>query len=534
MVARRSYDAMMYQYVARKSNFVAMIRKADVPPTMEDLGGDLTVSWAQSKAAATGDPVFVAQVEADQKVAELEARRDAVLNANAARNAAIRALSRSITADEKRLPEVREVAGKLAAWSGIEDRAQRKWAFPHAAIPDSETADLADALRGALIRLEEEVTRSNDEVVFGAINGVPLTLGYTQVIGQFYLCVGEEIAWYDRDRFLNAVEKASGAQGMLTTLRNLAEKATRQVPAIEARIEHNRGRLADAEAEPGLAFTATAELDAAKLRAEELRLEVNARENSPDALRRTRDEHERRAADGQYPQWTLDLNPTDAWAEHRGMSKSDLIASVPARMATARQAWLDGAGQREASRRADPWVALDDTEALWQYGFAADSGQPGARVRWDDRQWHLETWDGNGRVERDAVNTRSEAFGIATRTVEKFAAEQNIGREAIHQAGLERRERRDNAASHTTVEPTAAVVEPADAIVEPTETVSAAPGTFGLDDTLAHGLRAAGDVRPLHKFNPHSTRPHQQQHIDPMQQYEAEYGGGYEEDGRAV
>ncbi|MFB9705239.1 hypothetical protein, partial [Rhodococcus aetherivorans] len=86
----------------------------------------------------------------------------------------------------------------------------------------------------------------------------------------------------------------------------------------------------------------------------------------------------------------------------------------------------------------------------------------------------------------------------------------------------------------TTVEPTAAVVEPADAIVEPTETVSAATGTFELDDTLAHGLRAAGDVRPLHKFNPHGTRPQQQQHIDPMQQYEAEYGGGYEEDGRAV
>ncbi|WP_416063844.1 helicase-related protein [Rhodococcus indonesiensis] len=534
MVARRSYDAMMYQYVARKSNFVAMIRKADVPPTMEDLGGDLTVSWAQSKAAATGDPVFVAQVEADQQVADLEARRDAVQGANAARSAAIRALSKSITTDETRLPEVRATVDKLAAWNSIDDRAQKIWHFPHAAIPDSETADLADALRGALIRLEEEVTRSNDEVVFGAIGGVPLELGYTQVLGQFYLCVGEEIAWYDRDRFLNAVEKASGAQGMLTTLRNLAEKAVRQVPVIEARIEHNRGRLADAESEPELEFTETDELDAAKLRAEELRLEVNARENSPEALRRARQERERRAADGQYPQWTLDLNPTDAWAEHRGMSKSDLIASVPARMAAARQQWLDGAEQREASRKAQPWVALDETEAIWQYGFDQGSGRPGARVHWDDRQWHLEAWDGDGAIDRDAVNTRGEAFSIGTRVVEQFAADREIPREAIHQAGIDRRERLDNAASPTTVEPTAAVVEPTDAIVEPTETVSAAPGAFELDDTLAHGLRAAGDVRPLHKFNPHGTAPQQQQHIDPTRQYEAEYGGGYEEDGRAV
>ncbi|OLL16161.1 DEAD/DEAH box helicase family protein (plasmid) [Rhodococcus sp. M8] len=534
LVARRSYDAMMYQYVARKSNFVAMIRTADVPPTMEDLGGDLTVSWAQSKAAATGDPVFVAQVEADQQVAELEARRDAVQGANAARSAAIRALSKTITTDENRLPEVRAMVDKLAAWNSIDDRATKIWHFPHTAIPDSETADLADALRSSLIRLKEEVTRSNDEVVFGAINGVPLELGYTQVLGQFYVCVGEEIAWYERDRFLNALEKASGAQGMLTTLRNLAEKATRQVPVIEARIEHNRGRLADAEAEPELEFTATAELDAAKLRAEELRLEVNARENSPDALRRAREDQERRAADGQYPQWTLDLNPTAAWAAERQMSKDDLIASVPARMAAARQEWLDGAEQRAANRKAQPWVALDETEALWQYGFDAGTGRPGARVYWDERQWHLEAWDGNGRVERDAVNTRGEAFSLGTRVVETFAADHTIPREVIHQAGLARLERLDNAAAPTTVEPTAAVVEPTDAIVEPTETVSAATGTFELDDTLAHGLRAAGDVRPLHKFNPHGTRPQQQQHLDPTRQYEAEYGGGYEEDGRAV
>lgn len=551
MVARRSYDAMMYQYVARKSNFVAMIRKADVPPTMEDIGGDLTVSWAQSKAAATGDPVFVEQVEADQKVAELEARRDAVLNANAARNAAIRALSRSITADEKRLPEVREVAGKLAAWSGIEDRAQRTWAFPDGTIPDSQTADLADALRGSLIRLKDEVTRSSDEQVFGVIGGVPLSLGYSQILGQFYVTVGEETAWYERDRFFNVLERSTGAQGMLSTIRKIADRADRHITTIESRIEHNRRRLAEAEAEPELDFTDTAELEAAKLRAEELRLEVNARENSPEALRRVREDQQRRAADGQYPQWTLDLNPTDAWAEHRNMSKAELIASVPERMAAARQEWLDGAEMREANRKADPWVALDDTEAIWQYGFDSGSGRPGARVRWDDRQWHLEVWDGGGNVERDAVNTRSEAFGIAARAVEKFAAEQNISREAIHRAGFARRDSLDVTAVTGTasmvdevtprkisekvnavVEPTEAVIQPIDAVVEPTDAVTATESTYVLDETLEEGLRAASDIRPLRPVDPR-TGTERPQYTDPMRQYEAGYEGGYD-DGRAV
>ncbi|MCT7294126.1 helicase, partial [Rhodococcus sp. PAE-6] len=524
---------------------------ADVPPTMDDIGGDLTVSWAQSKAAATGDPVFVEQVEADQKVAELEARRDAVLNANAARNAAIRALSRSITADEKRLPEVREVAGKLAAWSGIDDRAQKKWAFPDATIPDSQTADLADALRGSLIRLKDEVTRSSDEQVFGVIGGVPLSLGYSQILGQFSVTVGEETAWYERDRFFNVLERSTGAQGMLSTIRKIADRADRHITTIESRIEHNRRRLAEAEAEPELDFTDTAELEAAKLRAEELRLEVNARENSPEALRRVREDQQRRAADGQYPQWTLDLNPTDAWAEHRNMSKAELIASVPERMAAARQEWLDGAEMREANRKADPWVALDDTEAIWQYGFDSGSGRPGARVRWDDRQWHLEVWDGGGNVERDAVNTRSEAFGIAARAVEKFAAEQNISREAIHRAGFARRDSLDVTAVTGTasmvdevtprkisekvnavVEPTEAVIQPIDAVVEPTDAVTATESTYVLDETLEEGLRAASDIRPLRPVDPR-TGTERPQYTDPMRQYEAGYEGGYD-DGRAV
>lgn len=550
MVARRSYDAMMYQYVARKSNFVSMIRKADVPPTMDDIGGDLTVSWAQSKAAATGDPVFVEQVEADQKVAELEARRDAVLNANAARNAAIRALSRSITADEKRLPEVREVAGKLAAWSGIDDRAQKKWAFPEATIPDSQTADLADALRGSLIRLKDEVTRSSDEQVFGVIGGVPLSLGYSQTLGQFYVTVGEETAWYERDRFFNVLERSTGAQGMLSTIRKIADRADRHITTIESRIEHNRRRLTEAEAEPELDFTDTAELEAAKLRAEELRLEVNARENSPEALRQVREDQQRRAADGQYPQWTLDLNPTDAWAEHRNMSKAELIASVPERMAAARQEWLDGTEIREQNRKADPWVALDESEAIWEYGFDSGSGRPGARVSWDDRQWHLQAWDGNGSVDREAVNTRGEAFSIATRAVEKFAAEQNIGREAIHQASIERRERLTTTPETTTLAETATrvdgeiavgvevdtdvVVEPTEAVIGPDEAVTLAEDTFVLDEMLEKGLRAAaGDRRPLRPIDPRRTGPDQPRYTDPLPQYEAGYDGGYD-DGRAV
>lgn len=84
------------------------------------------------------------------------------------------------------------------------------------------------------------------------------------------------------------------------------------------------------------------------------------------------------------------------------------------------------------------------------------------------------------------------------------------------------------------VEPTEAVTElDGDAIVEPTETVGIdTANAFELDETLAQGLQAAGDVRPLRTFDPHSTTG-PQRHTDPLPQYEAGYDGGYE-DGRAV
>lgn len=527
MVARRSYDAMMYQYVARKASFVGMIRKADLPPSMEDIGGDLAASWAQSKAAATGDPVFVQQVEADQRVANLEARRDAVLNANAARNAAIRGLQANITATEKQIPELRGTTDKLNEWAQIEDRAAKMWNFPTGPVADGDTADLGDALRHALINTTGEVTKSKDEVPFVVLNGVPVKLAYVQVLGEFYISVGGMEKWYDRDQMNNVLERASTAQGMLGTIRRLAAAATERIPAMEAQLERDREKLAAAQAEPELEFTQTAELDNARLEADELRLEVNARENSPEALRRAETERERRAADGQYERWTLDLNPTEAWAEQNGMSREDLIASVPAKMAAARQAWADQAEAREANRKSQPWVATDATEAVWQYGFDAESKMPGARISWNDRQWNWEAWDGQGSVDTDTANTRGEAFGRAARAAGEFAQANDIPESALREASIERRQRLEG--ENAVVEPTEPVAAADSAVVEPTEPIA----ETSIDDSIARGLGAGTNLRPLRDLSAAEPPSDIRSAAEENRPTERELDLG-EDDGRAV
>lgn len=544
LVARRSFDAMMYQYVTRKSSFNSTIRNADVPATMEDLGGDLTATWAQSKAVATGDPVFVEQVEADQKVANLEAKRDATRNANAARQAAIRGLDKAIADGEKALPEARAVAEKITAWNEIEDRAQKMWTFPTATIPDSETADLGDAVRHTLIDLRKDLMSSRDERTFTVINGVPVTVAFAQSIGEFYVSIGDDVTWVDRERFGQVLERASAAQGLLTSIRNLAAKVVRQVPAIEAKIETSRGRLAEAQAEPELVFSEdeAKELAAAQAVAEELRLEVNSRENSPTALRKDRLERERRAADGQYPGWTLDLNPTKAWAVEQGMSVADLKLTVPQKMAAARQQWIDEAPEREERRRARPWVAIDDTEAKWSYGFDADRSMPGGSVQWHDRQWQWEAWDGTGAVETGAADKRSEATYAAKHAADTFADARQVPTDALYKASMERRDRieplpatpdQQGSQRDAVVEATEPVAEP---IVEPTGRVAEGSDAepFTLDDNLIRGLNAASNVRPLHEVGTGSgvdasEAEQAEQGYETGQQYEPD-----QDDGRAV
>lgn len=376
---------------------------------------------------------------------------------------------------------------------------------------------------------------SRDERTLAVINGVPVTIAFAQGVGEFYVSIGDDVTWVDRERFANVLERASAAQGLLTSIRNLAAKAVRYAPAIEAKIAASRTRLAEAQAEPVLVFSEdeAKELAAAQIVAEELRLEVNSRENSPEALRKDRLERERRAADGQYPGWTLDLNPSKAWAEEQGMSIADLKLSVPGKMAAARQGWVEEAPQREERRRARPWVALDDTEATWSYGFAADRSMPGGTVRWHDRQWHWQAWDGTGAVETGAVDKRSEATYAAKLSADTFATAREVPTDALYKASMERRER---------IEPLPATPEPqasrGDAVVEPTEPVveetEAAP--FTLDDNLARGLDAASNVRPLHEMGTNrgrgvdATEPESAE-----QEYEADrqYGPD-QDDGRAV
>lgn len=515
VVARRSYDATMYQYVARKSAFVAQLRREDTPQTMEDVGGDLSLSWAQTKAAATGDPVFVQQVEAEQKVTMLDARRNAVNNSNAARQATIRALERSIAAAEERLPVLQEQSTKLQQWSAIEDRDKRMWDFPAGAVPDNAAADLRDALRESLIAAREEVTKDRTLRPIASIGGVPVMLGYTQVLANYIVDIAGEERYIERDKMIDILSLDSATNGFIQSTRNHISAVSNRGPTLESQLGRDRDKLEVALSEPVTEFTHSDELEQAKIDAEELSLEVNARENSPDALRQARLDVERRRAAGQYTGWTLDLNPTEGWAEECGTDREALIASVPARMAVARKDWAANTEARAEARANEPWQPLDPTETEWRYGYDPNSGMPGGRTYWQGRQWSWESWDGQGEADRGSCRQRREAFSYAAISVNDLASKRNVPTERLREASRERgaQFREQQQAHDETSTPT---------------TTMATPEEPDVDQSVIDAVKTAngGHPRPLREIlgNEHNVEEQPHEDADVESTHDREYG----------
>ncbi|NRI68803.1 helicase [Rhodococcus sp. MS16] len=507
VVARRSYDAMMYQYVARKSAFVAQLRREDLPPTMEDVGGDLSLSWAQTKAAATGDPVFVQQVEAEQKVTTLEAQRGAIINNNAARLATIRSLQRRIEDATERLPGLQEQSAKLQEWLNIEDRDRRIWDFPSGPVPDSEVPDLRDALKEALADAREQVTKDRKFLPIASVNGVPVMLGYSHTLSNYIVDIAGEERYLAREKMIDVFSLDSATNGVIQTIRNQLVSVSNRGDSLEHQLDRDKQKLETAISEPEMVFTHDAELEAAKLEAHELGLEVNSRENSPDALRQARLDTERRRADGQYPGWSLDLNPTEGWATEQGMRRESVIATVPAKMAEARKEWEQNAEARESNEQKRSWQTIDASEVEWRYGFDPNSGMPGARTHWHGRQWNWESWDGTGQHDRGTANKRGDAFARASQSVDEMSKERGVPREKLYEASIERGTKL-RAAIELEQAPTPE--QRPNVIIEPTQLIQPAatdqPGSHvaesvdeKVDQAIVDSLKAAGSshVRPL-------------------------------------
>jgi hypothetical protein len=116
-VTEQTWDTVMWQTVERKARFIGQIETGDLDArTAEDLGSDeLGNSAAATKAVATGDPRYLAQVQLDDDVKRLSALRRAHGDAKARNATERRVCGREITATGDQLAQLDTALPRIAA-----------------------------------------------------------------------------------------------------------------------------------------------------------------------------------------------------------------------------------------------------------------------------------------------------------------------------------------------------------------------------------------------------------------------------------
>lgn len=427
-VAERSYDATMWQIVERKAFYIEQLRTGDVPHSMEDVGGEMALSAAQTKAAATGDPIYIQAVEKETEVKKLANEENSIAQINNLNAFLIRKFAIEIPILRQQAKELRAMAGPIQEWFDT-DRDRRQITIGSATVIDGDSEKLADAMQ-AMIRDRYTTMRMNKstetetlfEIAGAAVYGTfhPLTDALVLTTDGGIKRVVEKADAYE------VMSSTSAAHGLMARVRHMLKDAERSAGIIERDLDEMENRLAAVKSEPLRVFTKGDELRAARAELVEMNANINARENSPDAIRRHAQESDRRNRAGQYEGWSLDRNPTRGHAIEQGMSREELVQSVPALMEAHAAKWIAGEGERAEQRRRDPWISQSADGSVFHLGADQKSGRPGARIQWTDRSWHWIAWDGQGQTKSDLVEQRDAARGSAQSAAVAFAKEAEI------------------------------------------------------------------------------------------------------------
>ena len=320
-VTEETWDTVMWQTVERKARFIGQIKTGDLDArTAEDLGSDeLGNSAAATKAVATGDPRYLAQVQLDDDVKRLDALKRAHGDAKGRNAAERRACAREITATTEQLGRLdaalpRIVASAKAGFGmTIGGRTYRERGPASSAVVErvrqaysegkrwgAQKAFPVASLRGVEVLASRLLT--SDEVVLSA--NVP--------------CRTRAVAAKD------FTGRDANGLGLVRRIENMVA----EIPAYRTEVEHRQGfartRTEELMAVADVPFEHEVALRDKTHELHTLTAQLHLDANSPQAHARAEAARERLAAQGRTPGWSLALNPTPALLKERGEGSAGL------------------------------------------------------------------------------------------------------------------------------------------------------------------------------------------------------------------
>jgi N12 class adenine-specific DNA methylase len=419
IVGERSYDTTKWQTVEKKSAYIEQLRRGVLDfSEAEDIGGDdMTSSMAATKAAATGDPRYVEVVELETQLRKLNAEARAHRSDQERIKWQLHDNRTRLPILTKQIEEGREVADALTTWNEL-PRKQRTLTVGGRAVSFAEPAEVRKAVQTRLAHIAGDLERQPDgQHLVAEIAGAEISMGRLPVGGYAFRLTGGIVRTVDAEVVDLALASAEGGSGMVTRLTNMAADLP---AAMDLNVKDRDYMAAQTEQladKLGVPFAKTEEITRLTHTYNEMRADLAARENSPEALAEKAATKERLAAAGMYRGWTRDLNPTRGHADNQRMTQDQLRAATPARMVAAAQKHAERKAQMAENPQPPRWQHGDEIGSELTAGFDRDTGDPGAVVKWTGRDWYWSAHNDREILDSGTFPTRDAAISAAEKAV---------------------------------------------------------------------------------------------------------------------
>lgn len=428
LVGERSYDTTKWQTVEKKSAYIEQLRRGALDfSEAEDIGSDdMTSSMAATKAAATGDPRYIEVVELETQLRKLNAEARAHRSDQERIKWQLHDNRTRLPILTKEIEEGRQVADALTAWGEL-PRKQRTLTVNGRTVSFADPAEVRTAVQTRLAHIVRDLERQPDgQHLVAEIGGADISMGRLPVGGYAFRLTGGIVRTVDAEVVDLALGSVDGGSGMVTRLTNMAADLP---AALDLHVKDRDYMVTQTEQladKLGVPFDKTDEITRLTHTYNEMRADLAARENSPEALAEKEATQERLAAAGMYRGWTRDLNPTRGHAEKERMTQEQLREITPLRMMEAAKEHAERKAVLAANPQPPRWKRTDDIGSELTAGFDRDTGDPGAVVKWTGRDWYWSAHHDRETLDSGTFPNRDVAISAAETTVGTALAEAAI------------------------------------------------------------------------------------------------------------
>ncbi len=397
-VAEGSFDTYLWQTVERKARFIHQLLKGSLDVReIEDIG-DATLSAAEAKALASGNPLLLDKATTDTELTTLERRRRAYDRNQHALDRTIEGLESSIVAIDEELPLLRASESRRRETRG------KAFEMTIGGQQVRERTEAAGLLREWSLNFQAVPRRGARTAEVSELGGLTITATYNWELG------ADWITFYLRDADLLLAEVSGEGLseigiGNIRQLENRLTELPERIASQESEREEALAEIDNARTAKQRPFRHAELLEATRKRAKEIDAELaqQAAESAKSAAARARGENG-------------DKSPSapseDALAVHREVLDEN------------RYAWIDDRAN-ELVRREGALLASSPREPDAESPFAT-LYRGGAQEHWLEREGERAArWVAVQRAY--AAQASLEPPGTATSTPEAAVDHEGVG-----------------------------------------------------------------------------------------------------------